>query len=103
MPTMEELMKVRLLGELLTRIETILTVAEAGRRPAAVRLYDELTKNIRRYDRVLEDDSQAVRLFAMLSFVNEPVVEEGTLEFARQKLRRLRRQYEFKSSLQKLF
>lgn len=103
MPTIEELMTVRLLGELLTRIETILTVLEAGRRPAAIRLYDELTKNIRRYDRVLEDDSQAVRLFAMLSFVNEPVVERSTLEFARQKLGRLRRQHEFKSSLQKLF
>lgn len=103
MPTIEELMKLRLLGELLTRIETILTVLEAGRRPAAIRLYDELSQNISRYDRVLEDDSQAVRLFAMLSFVHEPVVEEATLAFARQKLRRLRRQHEYNSSLQKLF
>jgi len=96
-------MTLRLLGELLTRIETILTVLEAGRRQAAIRLYDELTKNIRRYDRVLADDSQAVRLLAMLSFVNEPVVEEATIQFAQQKLRRLRRQHEFKSSLQRLF
>jgi hypothetical protein len=103
MSTLEELMKVRLLGELLTRIEVILTVMKAGRRQAAVRLYDELTNNIRRYDRVMEEDSQAVRLIAMLSFVNDPVMEEATLQFAQQKLSRLRRQYEFKSSLQKLF
>jgi hypothetical protein len=30
-------------------------------------------------------------------------MEEATLQFAQQKLSRLRRQYEFKSSLQKLF